>query len=95
MIRVTASQRPLNRWVVELACLYKWKEKIQAQRSDSTLDDDERSELKRLRSEVKTLCMEKIFLETSVDSIGQCNTCHKISVCRKLLNLHVRSSLRK
>jgi len=43
--------------------LYKWKEKIEAQRSGSALDDDERSELKRLRSEVKTLRMEKEILK--------------------------------
>ena len=33
--------------------LYEWKEKIEVQRSGGALDDDERSELKCLRSEVK------------------------------------------
>ena len=43
--------------------LYKWKEKIEAQRAGHELAEDERSELKRLRSENKTLRMEKEILK--------------------------------
>ena len=43
--------------------LYKWKEKIEADRAGLGLDEDERSELKRLRSENKTLRMEKEILK--------------------------------
>ena len=43
--------------------LYKWKEKIEAQRSGSVLNEDGRSELKRLRAENKTLLMEKEILK--------------------------------
>ena len=43
--------------------LYKWKEKIEAQREGNAISEDERSELKRLRSENKTLRMEKEILK--------------------------------
>ena len=43
--------------------LYKWKEKIEAQREGKTISEDERSELKRLRQENKTLRMEKEILK--------------------------------
>jgi transposase-like protein len=39
--------------------LYKWKEKVEAQRDSNAIKEDERSELKRLRAENKTLRMEK------------------------------------
>lgn len=43
--------------------LYKWKEKVEAQREGVTLVEDEREELKRLRKEVKELRMEKEILK--------------------------------
>lgn len=43
--------------------LYKWKEKIEAVEAGEALDEDERSELKRLRKEVKDLRMEKEILK--------------------------------
>lgn len=43
--------------------LYKWKEKLEAEREGKALAEDERSELKRLRREVKELRMEKEILK--------------------------------
>ena len=43
--------------------LYDWKAKIQASKQDGALSDDERSELKRLRKENKTLRIEKEVLK--------------------------------
>ena len=43
--------------------LYKWKEKIEAQREGKSMGEDERTELKRLRQENKTLRMEKEILK--------------------------------
>lgn len=43
--------------------LYKWKEKIEAQKEGVALVEDEREELKRLRREVKALRMEKEILK--------------------------------
>ena len=43
--------------------LYKWKEKLEAQREGQALEEDEREELKRLRREVKELRMEKEILK--------------------------------
>ncbi len=43
--------------------LYKWKEKYEAEREGSAMSEDERSELKRLRREVKSLRMEKEILK--------------------------------
>ena len=43
--------------------LYRWKEKIEAQLEGKVLSEDERSELKLLRKEVKTLRMEKEILK--------------------------------
>ena len=43
--------------------LYKWKEKAEAQRDSNAVSEDERSELKRLRAENKTLRMEKEILK--------------------------------
>ena len=43
--------------------LYKWKEKIEAERDGQTLQEDEREELRRLRKEVKELRMEKEILK--------------------------------
>ena len=43
--------------------LYKWKEKVEAERAGDALLEDEREELKRLRKEVKELRMEKEILK--------------------------------
>ncbi|RLB66879.1 MAG: hypothetical protein DRH08_05090 [Deltaproteobacteria bacterium] len=43
--------------------LYRWKEKTEAQLEGKELSEDERSELKLLRKEVKTLRMEKEILK--------------------------------
>ena len=43
--------------------LYKWKEKIEAEKSGNALPEDERRELKRLRKENKELRMEKEILK--------------------------------
>jgi len=43
--------------------LYKWKEKLEAQREGVALVEDEREELKRLRKENKELRMEKEILK--------------------------------
>ena len=43
--------------------LYKWKEKVEAQREGVALVEDERAELKRLRKEVKELRVEKEILK--------------------------------
>ena len=48
---------------VGTSLLYKWKEKIEAQREGVALVEDERDELKRLRKEVKELRMEKEILK--------------------------------
>ena len=48
--------------------LYKWKEKIEAERAGKALGEDERTELKRLRRENKMLRMEKEILKTSLHS---------------------------
>ena len=43
--------------------LYRWKDQIDAQREGKLLSEDERTELKQLRKEVKTLRMEKDILK--------------------------------
>ena len=43
--------------------LYKWKEKIEAEREGKAMSENERTELKRLRHENKTLRMEKEILK--------------------------------
>ena len=43
--------------------LYKWKEKLEAEKAGTRLMEDERSELKRLRKEVKELRTEKEILK--------------------------------
>jgi len=43
--------------------LYKWKEKLEAEKAGTVLMDDERSELKRLRKENKELRTEKEILK--------------------------------
>jgi len=43
--------------------LYRWKERFEAQLEGKVLSEDERSELRQLRKEVKTLRMEKEILK--------------------------------
>lgn len=43
--------------------LYRWKEKLEADLEGNSLSADERSELKKLRKEIKTLRMEKEILK--------------------------------
>lgn len=43
--------------------LYNWKAKFEQEQEDSSLKEDERSELRRLRKEVKTLKMEREILK--------------------------------
>ncbi len=43
--------------------LYRWKEHVDAQLEGKVLSEDERSELKQLRKEVKVLRMEKETLK--------------------------------
>ena len=43
--------------------LYRWKEKIESQLDGKVLSEDERTELKQLRKENKTLRMEKEILK--------------------------------
>ena len=43
--------------------LYKWKEAYEQKQSGKSLSEDEKSELKRLRKEVKELRMEKEILK--------------------------------
>ena len=44
---------------IKTSLLYKWKEKIEAEKEGQDMTDNEREELKRLRKEVKELRMEK------------------------------------
>jgi len=48
---------------VTSAMLYKWKEKLEEQASGQALAEEERTELKRLRKEVRELRMEKEILK--------------------------------
>ena len=67
--------------------LYRWKDNAEKHKAGITLSEDERTELKSLRQEVKTLRVEKeILKKASVDSIGHCNRCIKILICRGLLD---------
>ncbi len=43
--------------------LYKWKEKVESERSGEALSENEREELKQLRKENKELRMEKEILK--------------------------------
>ena len=45
--------------------LYRWKENAEKQKAGITLSEDERTELKSLRQEVKTLRVEKEILKKS------------------------------
>jgi transposase len=55
--------------------LYRWKENAEKQKAGITLSEAERTELKGLRQEVKTLRVEKeILTKASVSSSRQCNT---------------------
>jgi transposase len=54
--------------------LYRWKENAEKQKAGISLSEDERTELKGLRQEVKTLRIEKeILKKASVSSSRQCN----------------------
>ena len=57
---VTEAARSLG---VRANQLYDWKARIEAAKQDGVLSDDERSELKRLRKENKTLRIEKDILK--------------------------------
>jgi len=48
---------------IKTSLLYKWKEKIEAEKEGQDMTDNEREELKRLRKEVKELRMEKEILK--------------------------------
>lgn len=48
---------------IKTSLLYKWKEKIEADKEGQDMTDNEREELKRLRKEVKELRMEKEILK--------------------------------
>ncbi len=48
---------------VTTTLLYKWKDKVEAERNGVALEPDERDELKRLRKENKELRMEKEILK--------------------------------
>jgi transposase len=48
---------------IKASLLYKWKEKIEAEKEGQDMTDNEREELKRLRKEVKELRMEKEILK--------------------------------
>jgi len=48
---------------IKTSLLYKWKEKIEAEKEGQEMTDNEREELKRLRKEVKELRMEKEILK--------------------------------
>ncbi len=64
---------------ITTSLLYKWKDKVEAERDGTALSESERDELKQLRREVKQLRIEKeILKKASVDSIGQRNTHVKI-----------------
>jgi transposase len=54
--------------------LYRWKENAEKKNAGVILSEDERTELKSLRKEVKTLRVEKEILKKArVVSRGQCN----------------------
>ena len=54
--------------------LYRWKENAEKKNASVILSEDERTELKSLRKEVKTLRVEKEILKKArVVSRGQCN----------------------
>ena len=48
---------------IKTSLLYKWKEKIEAEKEGQDMTNNEREELKRLRKEVKELRMEKEILK--------------------------------
>lgn len=48
---------------IKTSLLYKWKEKIEAEKEGQDMTDNEREELKHLRKEVKELRMEKEILK--------------------------------
>jgi len=74
-------------WGVATNMLYRWKENAEKQKAGMSLSEDERTELKGLRQEVKTLRIEKeILKKTSVGSTRQRNTYATNLFCSELLN---------
>ena len=62
--------------------LYRWKENAEKKNAGIILSEDERTELKSLRKEVKTLRVEKeILKKASVGSIGHCNSYPNRLIC--------------
>mgnify|MGYP000750961391 CR=1 FL=1 len=53
-------------WSVATNMLYRWKENAEKQKAGISLSEDERTELKGLRQEVKTLRVEKEILKKAV-----------------------------
>ncbi|MDF1757021.1 MAG: transposase [Legionellaceae bacterium] len=73
--------------------IYNWKQKIEAQKSDGLLSDDERTVLIKLRKENKRLLMEReILKKASVDSTGHCNTSFNLSAGDKKFNVFLSLS---
>ena len=48
---------------VTTGLMYKWKSALEAERAGTVLSEDERSELKRLRKEIRDLKLEKEILK--------------------------------
>ena len=58
-------------WGIATNKLYRWKENAEKQKAGISLSEDERSELKGLRQEVKTLRVEKeILKKASLDVLS-------------------------
>ena len=71
--------------------LYRWKENAEKQNPGIPLSEDERTELKSLRQEVKTLHVEKEALKkASVSSSLQCNTIIQCISWRSITQIFTR-----
>lgn len=71
--------------------LYRWKENAEKQKAGITLSEDERTELKSLRQEVKTLRVEKeILKKASVSSSLQCNAIIQCISWRSITQIFTR-----
>jgi|SRR5690554_821158 len=67
--------------------IYNWKKQQEEQANGTMLNDNERTELLKLRTENKRLKMEKdILKKASVDSSEQSNSCIKILICMGILD---------
>jgi transposase len=72
--------------------LYCWKKNAEKQKAGITLSEDERTELKSLRQEVKTLRVEKeILKEAPVSSSLQCNTINQCISWRSITQSFTRA----